>query len=133
MSAVSPYRKLIAEILGKAVLLITALQLADADTAGNVAQFIIAIAAIIGTFAVANSANHPAAKLAASVLGSLAAYIAYGLTANVTEPWGAEMAKGGGLITILGLGILGSAIVYLAPNDTTPTSTVGAMGGPHMK
>jgi hypothetical protein len=122
MSTVSPYRKLVAELLAKLVLLLTALSVAGADTGGNVAQFIIAVASVVGVFLLANSANHPAAKLGASVLGVAAAYIAYGITAEVAEPWGWDITKGGGVVTILGLGLLGSAITYLTPNDTTASA-----------
>lgn len=124
MPVVSENRKFIIAAIGALATLAAGLSTANADLGDLWGQVIVAIVGAFGVWVLANTASHPAAKFAVAALTAIAAYVAYGLQADVPDPWGLHTAEGGGLWTVLGTGIVSAALVYAIGNaPTEPTSS----------
>lgn len=109
MSTFSPIRKLVVQMLTVVSAFLVAWQTSGGTDATVVATAVVGIGGALAVYFVANTPEHPAAKLAASVVTALGAYVAFGLTADIVDPWR------DGLYT-LGVAVLGAVMLWLTPN-----------------
>lgn len=109
MSTISPIRKFGVQVLTVVSAFLVAWQTSGGTDSTLIATAIIGLCGALAVYLLANSPQHPAAKFGASVVTAVGAYVAFGLTADVVDPWR------DGLYT-LGVAVLGALILWLTPN-----------------